>query len=123
MFSLINFIAFLTVTAYAMYLFIHIVYSRYLFVKLGKKVDFELHLKERINAVLVNGFGQRKLFKDKKSGLMHFVLFYGFFIIQIGLIEIILKGFFSGFELPFGQAHKYFSFLQEWTTFLMLCGV
>ncbi len=123
MFSLLNFIAFMTVTVYALYLFIHIVYSRYLFVKLGKKVDFELKVKERINAVLVNGFGQRKLFKDKKSGLMHFVLFYGFFIIQVGLIEIILKGFFTGFEFPFGAAHKYFSFLQEWTTFLMLCGV
>ena len=37
--------------------------------------------------------GQKKLFKDKKSGLMHLVLFYTFFIIQIGLIELIIKGF------------------------------
>ena len=73
-----------------------------------------------MNAVLVNGFGQRKLFKDKKSGLMHLVLFYGFFIIQIGLIEIIIKGFIKGYEFPFGGAYKYFSLLQEWTIFLML---
>jgi Fe-S oxidoreductase len=94
-----------------------------LFVKLGKKPAFELNLKERLNTVLVNGFGQRKLFKDKKSGLMHFILFYGFFIIQIGLIEIIIKGFIKGFEFPFGAVHKYFSFMQEWTTFLMLCAM
>ncbi|MCQ6279588.1 (Fe-S)-binding protein [Bacillus sp. EB600] len=123
MLALVNFLAFITVTGYAIYLFINVVYSRYLFVKLGKKTAFEPNLKERINAVLVNVFGQRKLFKDKKSGLMHLVLFYGFFIIQIGLIEIIIKGFFRGFEFPLGAAHKYFSLLQEWTTFLMLCAM
>ncbi|MFJ8259552.1 (Fe-S)-binding protein [Peribacillus asahii] len=123
MLLLLNFLAFLAVTGYAVYLFANLVYSRYLFVKLGKKTAFEPNLKERINTVLVNGFGQRKLFKDKKSGLMHLVLFYGFFIIQIGLIEIIIKGFIIGYEFPFGAAHKYFSLLQEWTTFLMLCAV
>jgi Fe-S oxidoreductase len=123
MISLLNLITFLAVTGYAIYLFVHLVYSRYLFVKLGKKAEFEPNLKVRINAVLVNGFGQRKLFKDKKSGLMHLVLFYGFFIIQIGLIELIIKGFISGYEFPFGNAHKYFSLMQEWTTFLMICAV
>ena len=54
---------------------------------------------------------------------MHLVLFYGFFIIQIGLIELIIKGFISGYEFPFGEAHKYFSLLQEWATFLMLLAV
>ncbi|WP_375141725.1 heterodisulfide reductase-related iron-sulfur binding cluster [Bacillus sp. EB600] len=119
----LNLAAVLAVTGYAFYLFFQIVYSRYLFVKLGKKPAFELNLNERLNSVLVNGFGQRKLFKDKKSGLMHFILFYGFFIIQIGLIEIIIKGFIKGYEFPFGVVHKYFSLMQEWTTFLMLCAM
>ncbi|MEW9670524.1 (Fe-S)-binding protein [Ammoniphilus sp. 3BR4] len=123
MVTLINFIIFLTVTAYALYLFFQVVYSRYVFVKLGKQPDFEPNLKERLNAVLVNVFGQRKLFKDKKSGCLHLILFYGFMIIQIGLIEIIIKGFINGYEFPFGDAHKYFSLMQEWTTFLMLCAV
>ncbi|MFC5587713.1 (Fe-S)-binding protein [Sporosarcina soli] len=123
MLSLLNLLAFLALTGYAMYLFVNLVYTRYLFVKLGKKAEFEPNLKERINTVLVNGFGQRKLFKDKKSGIMHLVLFYGFFIIQIGLIELIIKGFLDGYEFPFGTTHKYFSLLQEWTTFLMMCAV
>jgi hypothetical protein len=67
MLSLLNLLVFLALAGYATYLFAQLVYSRYLFVKLGKKADFERNLKERINAVLVNGFGQRKLFKDKKS--------------------------------------------------------
>jgi Fe-S oxidoreductase len=123
MLSLLNFLAFLFISGYAIYLFANLVYSRYLFVKLGKKAEFEPNLKERINAVLINGFGQRKLFKDKKSGFMHLVLFYTFFIIQVGLIELIIKGFIKGYEFPFGEGHKYFSLLQEWATFLMLLAV
>ena len=120
MLSLFQIYSFSCLSRICIYLFIQLVYTRYLFIKLGKKAEFEPNFKERINAVLINGFGQRKLFKDKKSGLMHLVLFYGFFIIQIGLIELIIKGFIKGYEFPFGEAHKYFSFLQEWTTFLML---
>lgn len=123
MLSLINLLVLLALGGYAFYLFANVLYSRIVFVKLGQKSEFEPNLKERINAVLINGFGQRKLFKDKKSGLMHLVLFYGFFIIQIGLIELILKGFIMGYEFPFGEGHKYFSLLQEWTNFLMLLAV
>ncbi|MFD4819733.1 hypothetical protein ACFWNP_24175, partial [Peribacillus butanolivorans] len=123
MLSLLNLLAFLALSGYAVFLFVQLVYTRYLFVKLGKKAEFEPSFKERINAVLVNGFGQRKLFKDKKSGLMHLVLFYTFFIIQVGLIELIIKGFIKGYEFPFGDGHKYFSLLQECATFLMLLAV
>ena len=119
----VNLAATLAVTAYALYLFFQVVYSRYLFVKLGKKSTDAPNLSERINSLLVNGFGQKKLFKDKKSGVMHFILFYTFFILQMGLLEIIIKGFVTGFEYPLGAFHKYFSFMQEWTVFLMLCAV
>ena len=90
---------------------------------LGKKSEFQPNLKERISTVASNALGHKKLFKDKKSGLMHLVLFYTFFIIQIGLIELIIKGFITGYEYPLGEAHKYFSLLQEWATFLMFLAV
>ena len=123
MLQLLNLLAFLAVAGYAVYLFVNLLYTRVLFVKLGKKAEFEPNLKERISTVLSNALGHKKLFKDKKSGLMHLVLFYTFFIIQIGLIELIIKGFIKGYEFPFGEAHKYFSLLQEWATFLMLLAV
>ena len=123
MLQMVNLLAFLAVAGYAAYLFVNLVYTRYLFIKLGKKSKFEPDLKERLNTVLINVFGQKKLFKDKKSGFMHLILFYGFFIIQVGLIELILKGFIKGYELPLGEMHNYFSFIQEWTTFLMMLAV
>ncbi|MEW9672534.1 (Fe-S)-binding protein [Ammoniphilus sp. 3BR4] len=123
MYALIHFFAFLFITGYALYVFAYLVYSRISFIKLGKKSNSIENFSQRVNEVLINVFGQRKLFKDKKSGCMHLILFYGFMIIQIGLIEIIIKGFIKGYEFSFGNAHKYFSLLQEWTTFLMLCAV
>ena len=123
MMTLLNLLVFLAVSGYAIYLFINLLYTRILFIKLGKKSEFQPNLKERISTVASNALGHKKLFKDKKSGLMHLVLFYTFFIIQIGLIELIIKGFITGYEYPLGEAHKYFSLLQEWATFLMFLAV
>ncbi|MEH7745485.1 (Fe-S)-binding protein [Neobacillus drentensis] len=121
--GIINFIAFLGITGYAVYLFANIVYSRVTFIKMGKPANLRKDTRQRVNEVLVNVFGQRKLFKDAKSGIMHLIMFYGFIILQFGAIELILKGFFKGFELPIGTAHKYFSVCQEITTFLVLLAV
>ena len=120
MLPLLNFILFLAVTGYAVYLFARLVYSRISFVKLGKKADLRKDVGRRVNEFLINVFGQRKLFKDPKSGVMHFIMFYGFIIIQFGALELILKGFFEGYEWPLGDAHKFFSLLQEITVSLVL---
>ncbi|WP_019121041.1 (Fe-S)-binding protein [Brevibacillus massiliensis] len=121
--SLLNLIAFFLVLAYGLYLFAHVVYSRYLFIKLGKKADIKDDFGTRLNLILQNVFLQKKLLKDKKSGMMHVVMFYGFIILQFGAVELIIKGLVRGFELPFGSAHKYFSLMQEITTFLILVAV
>ena len=119
MLAFINFLAFLLVTGYAVYLVLHVIYSRITFIKLGKKSNLKEDTKQRIHEVLVNVFGQKKLLKDPKSGLMHVVMFYGFIILQFGAIELIIKGFIKGFEYPIGAAHHFFSLTQEITTFLV----
>ncbi|MGP7817908.1 (Fe-S)-binding protein [Niallia sp. 01092] len=123
MVSFINFLLFLLVAGYAFYLFASIVYSRITFIKLGKKSNLKKDTKIRVNEFIVNVFGQKKLLKDKKSGIMHVVMFYGFIILQLGALELIIKGFIQGFELPLGAAHKFFSITQEITVFLILLAV
>lgn len=122
MVSLVNFAVFLLLTGCALYLFANLIYSRVLFIRLGKKSNLKQDYAQRFHEVIVNVFGQRKLLKDKKSGMMHVVMFYGFIILQFGAVELILKGFFQGFEYPLGAAHKYFSFVQEVTTCLVLAA-
>lgn len=120
---LINLIAFFLVLAYGLYLVAHVLYSRYLFIKLGKKAAMKDDFRTRLNLVIENVFLQRKLLKDRKSGVMHVIMFYGFIILQFGAIELIGKGLSKGFELPLGSAHPYFSLMQEMTTLLVLLAV
>ncbi|WP_394186141.1 (Fe-S)-binding protein [Metabacillus halosaccharovorans] len=119
----INLVAFLLVTAYAVYLFIYLVTTRYEYIKLGRKVEFDLQLKERIDKVKVNVFGQKKLLKDKKSGFIHVLFFYGFILVQFGAIDFIIKGLVPGAHLPFGKLYPAFTFFQEIVTLLILVAV
>jgi hypothetical protein len=110
---LINLIAFFAVAGYAVYLFAHLVYSRVTFIKLGKAADLREDATKSLNAFWVNVFGQKKLLKDSKSGVMHIVLFYGFLLVQFGAIDLIWKGLKPGSHLPFGSAYPYFLLFQE----------
>ncbi len=60
----VNWLAFLLVTAYAIYLFAYVVKTRAMYIKLGKKVEFDHKVKERLRNIWVNVFGQKKLLKD-----------------------------------------------------------
>lgn len=122
MLYVIQFLAFLLIVGYAVYLFAHVVYSRYLFIRLGRKPEKEEGLKERWKALLIYVFGQKKLLKDRKSGLMHVVFFYGFILLQFGAVDLILKGLIPGARLPL-PFYEGFTFLQEITTAAVLLAV
>ncbi|MDM5314664.1 4Fe-4S dicluster domain-containing protein [Fictibacillus sp. b24] len=118
-----NWLAFLFVTAYALFLFAYVVKTRYEFIKLGKKVEFDNTVQERIKAVLVNVFGQKKLLKDKKSGIIHIMFFYGFILVQFGAIDFIWKGLAPGSHLPLGPLYPGFTFFQEIVTTMIMVAV
>ena len=119
----VNLIAFLVVTAYAIGLFVYVVKTRIEFIKLGKKVEFDNNVKERMQKIWVNVFGQKKLLKDKKSGIMHVMFFYGFILVQFGAIDFIWKGLAPGSHLPLGPLYAGFTFFQEIVTLMILVAV
>lgn len=117
---LINWIAFLVVAGYGIYLFAYIVTTRVKFIKLGKKAEFDQSVKERAHNVWVNVFGQKKLLKDKKSGSIHVMMFYGFLLVQFGAIDLIWKGLAPGSHVPFGPVYEPFTFFQELIVLMIL---
>ncbi|MBD8013270.1 MULTISPECIES: (Fe-S)-binding protein [Planococcus] len=118
-----NWVLFIAVTAYAIYLFIYLLKSRYDFIKLGQKVEFEENFNERLRKVMVNVFGQKKLMKDKKSGTIHVMFFYGFLLVQASAIDFIIKGLSPDSHLPLGPLYPAFTFFQEIVTLTILVAV
>lgn len=122
-FLIINWIAFLIVTAYALYLFARVVTTRIEYMKLGKKSEFDGEIKMRLKRVWKIVFGQSKLLKDKKSGTIHVMMFYGFLLVQFGAIDMFVKGLSPGNHLPFGSFYPGFVFFQELVTLMILVAV
>lgn len=119
----INMLAFLFVTAYAVFLFSYLIRTRLAYIRLGRKIEFDGEVKERYRKVVVNVFGQKKLLKDRKSGIIHVLFFYGFILVQFGALDFIIKGLFPGYHLPFGPFYGGFTFFQEIVTLLIVVAV
>lgn len=122
-FQIINWIAFLVVTIYAIYLFARVIATRMSYIKLGRKSEFDGEIKLRLGRVGKIVFGQSKLLKDKKSGIIHVMMFYGFILVQFGAIDMFIKGLAPGNHLPFGALYPGFVFFQELVTLMILVAV
>ncbi|ARK24475.1 hypothetical protein SporoP37_07190 [Sporosarcina sp. P37] len=118
-----NWILFIGITLYALSLFTYLIKTRTQFVRLGRKEEFDHNVKERLQKIWVYVFGQKKLLKDKKSGTIHVLFFYGFLLVQFGAIDLIWKGLKPGSHLPLGSIYNGFTFFQEIVVFLILVAV
>ncbi|WP_318616971.1 heterodisulfide reductase-related iron-sulfur binding cluster [Sporosarcina sp. YIM B06819] len=118
-----NWILFLAVTAYGLALFTYLIKTRIQFIKLGRTEEFDNNVKERLQKIWVYVFGQKKLMKDKKSGVIHVMFFYGFLLVQLGAIDLIWKGLKPGSHLPLGPLYPAFTFFQELVALMILVAV
>lgn len=111
------------VIAYGINLFVYLLKTRYRYIQLGKKEEFDHNVKERLRNIWIYVFGQKKLLKDKKSGAIHVMFFYGFLLVQLGAIDFIIKGIVPGAHLPLGPLYGGFKFFQEIVTLIILAAV
>ena len=118
-----NWILFIAVVVYGFGLFLYLLKTRYQFIKLGRKEEFDNDVKARLKKIWVYVFGQKKLLKDKKSGAIHVMFFYGFLLVQFGAIDLIWKGLKPGSHLPLGPLYPAFTFFQEIVVFVILVAV
>jgi len=80
-------------------------------IKLGHKVDASDHKKERWNNVIRIALGQSKMVVRPVAGILHIIVYVGFVIINIEVLEIIIDGLFG--------THRIFSFLGSLYGFLI----
>ncbi|RTE10324.1 (Fe-S)-binding protein, partial [Paenibacillus whitsoniae] len=119
--TLIQLLLFAAVMGCALALFWRVVYHRYLYIQLGKPLQLPKQLKDRLRVFAIQVFGQTKLLKDPRSGVMHIVIFYGFIILQLGALDLILKGL-IGHRLAF-PGYDIFTVIQEYTVVLILIAM
>lgn len=124
-FMAIHLTAAVLVTGYAIFLFAHVVYSRYLFIRLGRPGTDEIKTswKKRLKHTAAQMFGHGTLLQDWRSGVMHLVIFYGFIVLQLGAIDLILQGINTSWHLPLGGAYPAFTLSQEIVVLLVLAAV
>ncbi|TAF74155.1 MAG: (Fe-S)-binding protein [Flavobacterium sp.] len=80
-------------------------------IKLGTTVDRSDNPKERWKNMAMIALGQSKMVKRPVAGILHIVVYLGFIIINIELLEIIIDGLFG--------THRVFAFLGGTYDFLI----
>jgi heterodisulfide reductase subunit C len=104
-------IVFLLALAYAVYFFANNVKRLRRNILLGKDVERKDRKPERLNQMLRIALGQSKMVTRPIAGALHVIIYIGFVIINIEVLEIIIDGI-------TGQ-HRIFSFLGPVYSFLI----
>lgn len=55
---------------------------------------------ERFKHMMVYAIGQKKMFDDPFAGLYHLLIFYGFLVVSLRTVTMVVEGLFAGWELP-----------------------
>ncbi|MEO9870170.1 4Fe-4S dicluster domain-containing protein [Ekhidna sp.] len=64
-------------------------------IKLGKDVDLSDNKAERLKNMVLVAFGQKKMFKRPLPAFLHLLIYVGFVLINIEVLEIIIDGVFG----------------------------
>lgn len=80
-------------------------------IKLGKAAYRSDNSSQRWKNTLLVAFGQSKMIKRPVAGILHFIVYAGFIIINVEVLEIITDGLFG--------THRAFSFLGGFYNFLI----
>ncbi|MDF2192055.1 (Fe-S)-binding protein [Paraflavitalea sp. CAU 1676] len=78
---------------------------------LGKDEPFNDRSDERWKNVFLLAFGQKKMFRRPMVALMHFIIYAGFIIINLEVLEIFIDGLFGTHRLFAGFMGGFYTFL------------
>jgi heterodisulfide reductase subunit C len=80
---------------------------------LGKEEDLSDDPAKRWKNLLLLAFGQKKMFRNPLVAVMHFVIYAGFIIINVEILEIVLDGVFGTHRLFFPYLGSAYTFIID----------
>lgn len=92
-------ILFIAITGIAIYLFSRKANEIKRNILLGREGDLKDHPAKRWKNLLLLAFGQKKMFRNPLVAMLHLVIYAGFIIINIEVLEIVLDGVFGTHRL------------------------
>ena len=97
--------------------------SIFLFAKKAKEISANINLgrdeeikgdkKERWRNLMLLALGQKKMFRYPLVGIMHFVIYAGFIIINIEVLEIVLDGIFGTHRMFANTLGSFYTFVID----------
>src|SRR3984893_17742232 len=93
--QLIQQILFIVLSLVAIWLFVKKAREIRANILLGKEEDYSDHKAERWKQVILIALGQKKMFRKPLVAVLHFMIYAGFIIINIEVLEIFLDGLFG----------------------------
>ena len=108
---LIQQIAFVLLAGISIWLFVRKTSEIRRNILLGKEEDFSDRKPDRWRNLFLLALGQKKMFRNPFVALMHFVIYAGFIIINLEVLEILLDGVLGTHRLFAGFSPKYYAYL------------
>jgi len=91
--------------------------------RVGKATNRFNRLPERFKTMLVVGFGQSKILRDKVAGPIHAGIFWGFVVLLFSALEMVLEGFHEGWSFNFlGPVYSGITILTDFFCVLIIIG-
>lgn len=104
-------ILFVAILAAAVWLFTKNILQIRRTIFLGQPEDLSDNKPQRWKNLLLLALGQKKMFKNQLVAVMHLVIYAGFIIINLEVLEIVLDGIFGTHRLFFPYLGSFYTFL------------
>ncbi|MEO8962996.1 MAG: (Fe-S)-binding protein, partial [Ginsengibacter sp.] len=118
--QLVQQILFIILTGFAVFLFSIKVKEIIANINLGHDEDLSDNPKERWRNLLLLALGQKKMFRNPLVAVMHFVIYAGFIIINIEVLEIVLDGLLGTHRLFANPLGSFYTFVIDFFEILAL---
>ncbi|MDE3185845.1 MAG: (Fe-S)-binding protein [Bacteroidota bacterium] len=118
--QLVQQILFISLVGFAVFLFWRKVKEIRANINLGQDENLSDHKSERWRNVMLLALGQKKMFRYPLVGIMHFVIYAGFIIINIEILEIILDGILGTHRLFANLLGGFYTFVIDFFEVLAL---